>query len=335
MAVKTRILIISDTHGGSFTVRPEHKADVVIHCGDLTDESKLEEYRRTIQLIKEIDAPLKLAIAGNHDFTLDTQTFKQRLSEAAVPLEPELVRREYGDYGEARRLFGEAPGVTLLDEGTHKFHLQNGALLTVYASPYTPSLSGNTFQYYPDTGHKFDIGKETDIVITHGPPDGIMDRTRRGRAGSVDLFQAVARAQPRLHCFGHIHEEWGAMLVTWREHSTEAPFFKDIDYDRSTIIETLRRITVHNYDAPKIKAQKVYRAAQYTHQGYCATSCSHEDHGSTPVPNRRTLFVNAAVKGITDTFPMHPPWIVDIDLPPAHPQEPTLATSSSHAMRGD
>ena len=44
------------------------KADVAIHCGDLTDGSLLEEFRGAIRLLRDIDAPLKLVIAGNHDF---------------------------------------------------------------------------------------------------------------------------------------------------------------------------------------------------------------------------------------------------------------------------
>ncbi|KAI1117436.1 ser/Thr protein phosphatase family protein [Nemania sp. NC0429] len=316
MDIATRILIISDTHGENFDIKPEHKADVAIHCGDLTDESKLDEYRRTLQLLKEIDAPLKLVIGGNHDFTLDTSAFEQKINEAIEPLEPDLVRKEYGDYGEARRLF-EAPGIILLDEGTYKFKLSNGASLTVYASPYTASTGGNAYQYHPNIGHRFEIGKNTDIVITHGPPHGIMDRTCQGRKGCAQLFHAVAKARPRLHCFGHIHEEWGAKLVVWKETTSKTPsHFTDIDNTRSIIIDTLKYITESKRDTPEETAEKLGRAEQYRHQGYRRTShCQGDQHSLKP--GHHTLCVNAAVEGITDSFPRHPPWVVDIELPPA------------------
>ncbi|KAJ8127130.1 hypothetical protein O1611_g6507 [Lasiodiplodia mahajangana] len=317
MAVKTRILIISDTHGEVFDIKPEHKADVVIHCGDLTDGSKLDEHRRTLQLLKNLDAPLKLVIAGNHDFTLDTPAFEQKINEAAEPLEPELVRREYGDYGEARCLYDEAPGITFLDEGTHKFTLDNGASMTVYASPYTPSMDGNVFQYHPGTGHKFSIDEDNDIVITHGPPHGIMDRTDQGRRGCADLFKAVARSRPLLHCFGHIHREWGAKLVAWREQPTESPsHFTDIDNDHSTVIDTLKNITESKFDTTQARAEKRSRVEQYKQQGYRATRHCYGDHDALE-RGRHTLFVNAAVEGVSDSFPVHPPWVVDIDLPSA------------------
>ncbi|KAI1353182.1 ser/Thr protein phosphatase family protein [Xylaria sp. FL0043] len=318
MPVKTRILIISDTHGKTFKVTPEHKADLVIHCGDLTDKSKLHEYQQTLQLLKDLDAPLKLVIPGNHDFSLDAVAFERKVNEAAKIHGPEFVRREYGGYGEVRRLFDEAPGIMLLDEGTHKFTSQNGALLTVYASPYTPSTRDNTFQYHPDDGHKFAIEEHTDIVITHGPPLGIMDRTYHGSVGCEDLFAAVARARPRLHCFGHVHADWGAKLVAWRDETTYTRSrFAGIDEDRCVVIDTLRRITLRKSDRPQLRWSKLYRALQYKAKGYCAASCCQGDRHAVEF-GANTLFVNAAIQGISRNFPMHPPWIVDIDLPSAH-----------------
>lgn len=194
--------------------------DVAIHCGDLTDGSKLEEYRTTIDLLSQLKAPLKLVIAGNHDFTMDLPAFKKKVEEVTQDLEPELLAREYGLPGQVHKLFEEAKeeGIVLLDEGTHQFNLDNGAQLTVYASPYTPSMGQWGFQYHPNKGHEFDIGSNVDIAITHGPPKGVMDYTYgKERAGCSDLFTAIANARPLMHCFGHIHEGWGARLVTWKE----------------------------------------------------------------------------------------------------------------------
>src|SRR5690349_3481366 len=81
--IKTRILIISDTHGQDLpTLSSGPTADVAIHCGDLTDESKLNEFETSIRLLKRINAPLKLVIGGNHDFTLYTPAFERLIAEA-------------------------------------------------------------------------------------------------------------------------------------------------------------------------------------------------------------------------------------------------------------
>ncbi|KAJ5249756.1 hypothetical protein N7489_000166 [Penicillium chrysogenum] len=155
--VKTRFLVFSDTHG--LDTPPEfvsrEYADVAIHCGDLTTESKLDEFKASISFLRAVNAPLQLVIAGNHDFTMDIPVFQRKVAEAQ-PLDPQLVQKFYGRYEEARDLFGkekDATGITFLDEGIHTFRLQNGALLNVYASPYTPSCGDWGFQYRRDHGH--------------------------------------------------------------------------------------------------------------------------------------------------------------------------------------
>lgn len=54
------------------------------------------------------------------------------------------------------------------------------------------------------------IPDDTDILITHGPPAGILDQNEKGvHCGCLDLRDAVKRIRPKLHIFGHIHEQFG------------------------------------------------------------------------------------------------------------------------------
>ncbi|RYP51676.1 hypothetical protein DL768_003074 [Monosporascus sp. mg162] len=318
MVIKTRFLIVSDTHGEDIPALTSSRVDVAIHCGDLTEESKIEEFRSSLSLLISIDAPLKLVIAGNHDFTLDVPTFKKKVSSASQPLEPELVKKEYGDYGEARQLLDSArdSGVVFLDEGTHHFKLDNGASLTVYASPFTPGVSDWGFQYHPQEGHVFAIPQSADIAITHGPPHGIMDLTdSRKRAGCPFLFGAIARARPKIHCFGHIHEGWGAKLVAWRNQISETPsHFTDIDNNKSTIIGKLSNLKGIKSDTPEMLQEKANKRASYEHDGYLKTShCSGDEH---PVESgSQTLFINAAAQDTSEEYPMHLSWVVEVELP--------------------
>ena len=316
---KTRFFILSDTHGTGFETDKwsSQYADVAIHCGDLTEESKLEEYRATLRLLMNIQAPLKLVIAGNHDLTMDIPTFKEKVASVRPPLDPDLVRKVYGDHGEARQLFEDAKsaGIIFLDEGNHKFTLGNGAMLSVYASPFTPSLGDWAFQYHQSQGHNFDIMKGVDLVITHGPPKGILDYTdSKQRAGCSVLFEAVARARPRLHCFGHIHEGWGARMVTWRGQPTEKPsHFTDIDNDKSTIVENLSGFRVSKFDTPESKEEKSKKEQHYQRQRYCSTT--HCAGDANPFEyGAQTLFVNAAIQG-TEEKPLQLPWLVELELP--------------------
>ncbi|KAK4455641.1 Metallo-dependent phosphatase-like protein [Podospora aff. communis PSN243] len=318
--IKTRFLIISETHAKPFTL-PNVPVDVAIHCGDLTDESKLGEFRTTLALLKSINAPLKLVIAGNHDFTLDLPTFQKKTAEAQrlYSIEPQQMEREFGKFGEARRLFEDAKGdgIVFLDEGIHRFELENGAGLTVYASPYTSSREADWgFQYKQGDRHDFDLNG-ADVVITHGPPNGVLDRTgSRKRGGCEQLFADVARARPRMHCFGHIHEGWGAKVVAWRDVVSDVPsHMVDIDNEKSTTVDTLAALRPEKWDSEGEILEKERRLGELRRIGYRETDhCSGSEH---PVmPGRTTLFVNAAIESMEEEHPQLP-WVVDIELPAA------------------
>ncbi|CVL01702.1 uncharacterized protein FMAN_07900 [Fusarium mangiferae] len=317
--IKTRILILSDTHGLRFVEdkKPLTPVDLVIHCGDLTEDSKLEDFREAIQLLREIDAPTKIVIAGNHDFSLDDGVFRNKIAEASRAAQQDLkksIKHEYGDYGEARRLLMEAGhGIIFLNEGTHEIRLQNGASMKVYASPYTPTTSGSAdwgFQY--NGTHEFAIPKGIDIVVTHGPPHGLMDMApERQRIGCPQLFSAIAKSQPRIHCFGHVHSGWGAKVVSWRPQISEnPPHFSDIDNGKSRIVESLPRLQGTNWESPEDSKARLDRLERYESQRYCVASyCQGDEEQLAP---RETLFVNAALvgsKGLTQY-----PWLVEIEF---------------------
>ncbi|SPJ85853.1 uncharacterized protein FTOL_11636 [Fusarium torulosum] len=319
--INTRFLIISDTHGSRFKDRAEplERADVAIHCGDLTDDSKLHSFKEAIQLLKGINAPIKIIIAGNHDFSLDDSAFKEKISEASRLAQEDLnqdIKKEYGNYGDAKRLLLEARdhGIVFLEEGSHQITLQNGALLRLYSSPYTPATGDSSdwgFQY--NGAHDFNIEKGTDIAITHGPPHGIMDMTRgRKRIGCPQLFRAIARAQPRLHCFGHVHNSWGAKLVSWRAQISDNPsHFTDIDHEKSSVIESLSRLKGSKLESPQDKKAREDSIELYKSQRCCISRhCGHEK----PLGSGKTLFVNASLMG--DDGLSQYPWLIDIELEP-------------------
>lgn len=93
--IRTRILILSDTHGhplldhddhgggGGFR-RPLPPADVALHCGDLTFRSTPEELKTTLDVMREVDAPLKLVIPGNHDSSLDSAFWEDEVCRICI-----------------------------------------------------------------------------------------------------------------------------------------------------------------------------------------------------------------------------------------------------------
>jgi Icc-related predicted phosphoesterase len=51
------------------------------------------------------------------------------------------------------------------------------------------------------------IPYDLDVLITHGPPFGILDQIKPGGAhlGCEELLKAVEEKRPKVHIFGHIH----------------------------------------------------------------------------------------------------------------------------------
>lgn len=304
--VNTRLLVLSDTHGQLFDPPLEITGvDLVVHCGDLTQHSKMSEMKTTLQLLDVIDAPLKLVIPGNHDFSFDTPVFKEKIAEAkrlGEGVNDGLVEAEYGKCGQAKELFDQAreSGIYLLDEGTHHFTLENGAGLKVYASPYTPCPPGEepTWGFQYRDGHGFAIEEGTDVVITHGPPHGIFDMSaQKTRLGCSDLFASVARAKPKLHCFGHVHNGWGAKMAAWREKMSETPsHFSDIDHGKSITIQTLAAL----------------KGGESNEETVRLCTARYRESGMGQKEGPKTLFVNAAAQGGGGLD--QPPWIVDVDL---------------------
>ena len=54
------------------------------------------------------------------------------------------------------------------------------------------------------------IPAHVDVLITHDPPHGVLDRSAGGEnVGCEELLAATRRIRPRLHVFGHIHQGLG------------------------------------------------------------------------------------------------------------------------------
>ncbi len=54
------------------------------------------------------------------------------------------------------------------------------------------------------------IAPGTDILVTHTPPSGILDKTMFGhRGGSESIRKIIEKHRPRMALFGHIHESPG------------------------------------------------------------------------------------------------------------------------------
>lgn len=136
-------------------------------------------------------------------------------------------------------------------------------------------------------------------MMTHGPPMGILDAVQSGEhVGCEHLLRAARRCRPRMHCFGHIHEGWGAEKIQWAEGG-------ELDVKAEKHIKHATSIDVNE------QRMKDERAAfvDISHGG-----------DQTVEFGRETLMVNASIMSVTYK-PSQAPWLVDMDLAKA-PETP-------------
>lgn len=178
----TKIVVISDTHNQhDKVILPE--GDIIVHAGDLTSRGYMTEVVSFMNWFEDLPYKHKIFIAGNHDFIFEE--------------DPHWVLEEIRN-----RYFIYLEDETCLVEG-----------INFYGSPWQPWFGNWAFNLDrgPRIAEKWSmIPLETDFLITHGPPAGILDKIPEGEAaGCYNLLQRINVVQPQFHAFGHIHEGYG------------------------------------------------------------------------------------------------------------------------------
>lgn len=182
-----RIVLISDTHNQLSAVDVP-AGDVLIHAGDATFSGKTQEVVEFVRHMEMLPHPHKIFVPGNHDWLFE-QDIKQ-----------------------CRDLLGQGIRI-LIDEYVEV------AGLKIYGSPWTPRHDDWAFNL--DRGEPIRekwrrIPESLDILITHGPPYGILDQdTIDENVGCEALKEELSRIKPKVHVFGHVHHSYGSL--TWNE----------------------------------------------------------------------------------------------------------------------
>lgn len=178
-----KLICISDTHGRHEEVELS-SADMIIHAGDMSEMGTREQIVDFINWFSSLDYQYKVLVAGNHDFFLEQATSKE-----IKKLMPEGV------------IYLNDSGVVI--EG-----------LKIWGSPVQPWFHNWAFNRSEKSicKHWNEIPNDTDILITHVPPQNILDKNRRAEScGCPHLTARVKEVNPQYHIFGHIHESYGVI----------------------------------------------------------------------------------------------------------------------------
>jgi hypothetical protein len=176
---RIRVVVLSDTHNMHSKLDiPE--GDILIHCGDFTHKNdwKTAKYPSSLTLFNEflgtLPHPIKLVVAGNHEIGFNNWK-----------------------YTEIQELLSNC--IYLSDTGV-KIHD-----LFFWGTPWTTSSNMAFSCRSRDIHEKWEkIPSETDILISHLPPKGILDL---GRSGDPDFANCSICLQnhPNFHHWDQIH----------------------------------------------------------------------------------------------------------------------------------
>lgn len=162
-----RLLHISDTHGKHQILKDLPEADFIVHTGDITEDGTEEEVKDFIEWFSQLPYKHKIFIAGNHDNCL---------------------------YG---------ANIEGLPDNVH--YLCNDSItidgIKFYGVPMflQDDLDGN----FPELFGR--IPADTKVLLTHQPPQGILDELDGINFGDYYLFKTVMNVRPKYHLFGHLH----------------------------------------------------------------------------------------------------------------------------------
>jgi len=174
------IVVISDTHELHRELEVP-SGDLLIHAGDFTMFSRSAAAVLDFnEWLGELPHRSKVIVPGNHEFFLAEDPSRRSLISNAT---------------------------VLVNDGVEIMGIK------IWGSPTTLAMGG-AFSMSSARDRRIlysRIPGDTDVVITHGPPYGILDQSPGSNfpQGCRELRDAVLRVKPLLHVFGHIHGAHG------------------------------------------------------------------------------------------------------------------------------
>lgn len=187
-----KIVCLSDTHNCNGLIKVPD-GDLLIHAGDATVRGTIHEISVFNKWFAGLPHKFKIFVAGNHDWLFETHN-----SLACKLLDKSVIYLQDS--------FVEIEG------------------LKIYGSPWQPRYFDWAFNLNrgAELAEKWKlIPNDIDILITHGPPYGILDQVPRGtwveNTGCEELRKRIEEiswfGKLKLHVFGHIHCGYGV----WEE----------------------------------------------------------------------------------------------------------------------
>lgn len=180
-----KIWHISDSHTFHYMLNIPQDIDMVIFSGDCSNPMNPaineHEVRNFIEWYSKLNIKYKIFVAGNHDTSIEK--------------------------GLVTKFDFQSNGIVYLENDYIEIEG-----LKIWGSPYTPTYGSWSFMKARDKINRVweNIPLDTDVVIIHGPPKTILDLSYNREnilefCGDSALLKRIKTINPKLMCFGHIH----------------------------------------------------------------------------------------------------------------------------------
>lgn len=196
-----RLVFVSDTHNQPMKY-PIPDGDVLIHSGDATSRGRHEEIRLFAKWLDSLPHTHKIFVPGNHDLS-----FEEKIYDFTDPSNDRGLVQRVNEHTKTL-----LPNIHTLCENSLDI---DG--VKFYGCSWQPEFCDWGFNL-PRRGTKLKeawskIPNDTNILITHSPPMGILDKTlySREHVGCADLAERLKELNVLIHAFGHIHEAYGVL----------------------------------------------------------------------------------------------------------------------------
>jgi Icc-related predicted phosphoesterase len=190
---KLKITFISDTHSKHHQITKHLTGgDILIHAGDMSSmgyKHEIEDFCKWFDGLDNYDT--KVFIAGNHDWG-----FQDNVEQTM-------------------QIINSYKSFDYLQDGLLMVGENYDDMVKIYGSPWQPEFHNWAFNL-PRMGdqlkEKWDlIPMNTDILITHGPAWGYVDKVigQTQNLGCELLADRIKVVKPKIHVCGHIHSGFG------------------------------------------------------------------------------------------------------------------------------
>ena len=188
-----KITFISDTHNKHYLLNGDLPGgDLLIHAGDISSMGYKHEIQNFCKWFNNVDNyKTKVFIAGNHDWGFQDNVIQ------------------------TKEIIDSYSKIDYLQDDLLMVGENYEDMIKIWGSPWQPEFYNWAFNL-PRNGEvlksKWDmIPPNTDILITHGPAWGYVDKIfdTKKSLGCELLTNKIKEIKPKIHVCGHIHSGYG------------------------------------------------------------------------------------------------------------------------------